>query len=64
MYRAGAAYEQMGDREKALMCVGQALRNGYPLAEIEHEPELRQLVADTRFKELKKDGRAESKTEK
>jgi serine/threonine-protein kinase len=63
MYRVGAAYEQMGDREKALMCVGQALRNGYPLAEIEHEPELRQLVADTRFQQLKKDGRAESKKE-
>ncbi len=63
MYRVGAAYEQLGDRDEALVWIDQALRNGYPLAEIEREPELRQLVADTRFQQLKEEALAESKKE-
>ena len=52
MYFASAAYEQMGNREKALQWIGEALRNGYAVSEIEHEPELRALMADKRFRSL------------
>jgi serine/threonine protein kinase/Flp pilus assembly protein TadD len=52
MYVVGAAYEQMGNREEALHWIGEAVRNGYSLAEIEHEPELRELMADKRFQSL------------
>ncbi len=60
MYRIGAAYEQMGDRENALKCIGKALKNGYPLAEIEHQPELRLLREDKRFQQMIQEGRSES----
>jgi tetratricopeptide (TPR) repeat protein len=61
MYLVGAAYEQMGNRKEALRWIGQAVRIGFSLAEIEYEPELRALVADTRYQELKENKKTESK---
>ncbi|MBD3288227.1 protein kinase [candidate division KSB1 bacterium] len=52
MYRAGSTYEHLGNREKALHWIGRALKNGYSKSEIEHQPELAQLVADERYKQL------------
>jgi serine/threonine-protein kinase len=49
MFRVSAAYEQLGDREAALRWIGEALRNGYPMAEIENQPDLRTLLKDERF---------------
>jgi serine/threonine protein kinase/tetratricopeptide (TPR) repeat protein len=49
MFRVGAAYEQLGERHEALRWIGEALRNGYPMAEIENQPELRELLKDKRF---------------
>jgi serine/threonine-protein kinase len=52
MYRAAAAYEQLEKREKALYWIAKALENGYSRSEIEHQPELQQLIADERFQQL------------
>ena len=52
MYRAATIYEHFGNREKALYWIGKAIENGYSKSEIEHQPELKQLVADKRFKQL------------
>ncbi|MEX1276631.1 MAG: protein kinase [Bacteroidota bacterium] len=52
MYRVGAAYEQMKNRDQALRWIGRAVRSGYAVAEIQHQPELRDLVADARFQRL------------
>jgi len=54
MYRAGTVYEQLGDRDKALYWIDKSLENGYSLAEIEHQPDLRQLLKDARFQRLVK----------
>ena len=53
MYLAGTTYEQLGNREKALYWIGRALEHGYSLSEIEQQPELKQLLADKRFTDLK-----------
>ena len=53
LYLAGTTYEQLGNREKALYWVGRALDRGYSLSEIERQPELRLLLADKRFANLK-----------
>lgn len=60
MYRAATIYEHLGYREKALYWIGKALRNGYSRSEIEHQPELKQLIADDRYKHIVSD---QNKTE-
>ena len=52
MYRASTIYEHLGYREKALYWIGKALENGYSRSEIEHQPELKQLIADDRYKQI------------
>ena len=54
LYLVGTTHEQLGKREKALYWLGQALERGYPIYEIEQQPELKQLVADKHFADLKK----------
>jgi serine/threonine protein kinase/tetratricopeptide (TPR) repeat protein len=54
MYHTGTTYEQLGDREQAIDWIVKAIENGYSKSEIEHQPELRKLLADVRFKELLK----------
>ena len=53
MYLAATTYEWLGKREKALYWIGHALEHGYSLSEIEQQPELKQLLADKRFADLK-----------
>ena len=53
MYLAATTYEWLGKREKALYWIGRALEHGYSLSEIEQQPELKQLLADKRFADLK-----------
>jgi Tfp pilus assembly protein PilF len=50
---AGGASEQAGDREQALRWLGQALRAGYPLAELEKDSGLDALRRDPRFAALR-----------
>lgn len=52
MYRAATTYEHLGNREKALYWIGKAIENGYSRSEIENQPELKNLVADERYKNL------------
>ena len=52
MYGAATTYEKLGERETALHWIGKALENGYSRSEIEHQPELRELLADSRFQRL------------
>lgn len=54
MFRAATVYEMLGDRAKALELLGKALRAGYSLEEVEHEPDLAKLRADPRFATLRK----------
>lgn len=52
MFRIASTYEKLGDREKALNWIGKALENGYSKSEIEHQPELKELIADERYQKL------------
>jgi len=52
MYRAATIYEHFGDREKAIYWIGKAIENGYSRSEIEHQPELKKLIEDKRYKLL------------
>ena len=52
IYRAATIHEHFGNREKALYWIGKAVENGYSKSEIEHQPELKDLVADARYKKI------------
>lgn len=54
LYTVGTTFEQLGNREKALLYIVRAIEGGYSLHEVEQQPELKQLVADPRFAELRK----------
>ena len=49
LFTSAIVYEIINDREKALQAVDEAVKAGYSLDEIEKEPELRLLQADTRY---------------
>ncbi len=52
LYNYGFAYEQLGDRGKALEWIEKALDAGYPMKEVERDPFLVDLRTDARFEEL------------
>ena len=52
-YRIACAYENMGEREKALDYVGRAVQGKYPLQAIEKEPLFKDLMRDSRFKMIR-----------
>lgn len=54
MFRAGTTYEQLGERDQAIDWIIKAIHNGYSRSEIEHQPDLRELLADAHFKKLLK----------
>ena len=47
-------YEELGDRQKALDTLEQALRAGYSIKKIERSPWLKELRSDERYARLKK----------
>jgi serine/threonine-protein kinase len=49
LYNHAHAYEQLGDREKALEWLERALEAGYPRKEMERDPFLADLRADKRY---------------
>lgn len=49
---AGEAHENLGDRARALDFVAKALAKGFTLAQLERNPDLRELLADPRFRRL------------
>lgn len=55
MFIAGTAYEQMGNREKALHWIEKAIENGHSKSEIMNQPDLQGLISDERFQRLIED---------
>jgi tetratricopeptide (TPR) repeat protein len=53
MFRVAETYEQMGDRDNALIWVEKALANGYPPAHLDRYPGLKDLRNDDRFRRLR-----------
>jgi serine/threonine-protein kinase len=51
-YRAVQVYEDIGQRDQALLWVGKALDLNFPRSRIEANPDLRALVADTRYTKI------------
>lgn len=51
-YRAMISYEVLGDRKKALIMLKQALKNGYPINEIQGDPELSALREDIQYHKI------------
>ena len=47
-------YEELGDRQKALDRLEQALQAGYSIKKIERSPWLKELRSDERYARLKK----------
>ena len=54
MFRAGSAFERMNERDKALHWLSKAIENGFPKSEIMRQPELHDLVANSRFEEMRR----------
>ncbi|MGA7836547.1 MAG: protein kinase [Ignavibacteriaceae bacterium] len=52
LFRAASINEHFGNRDKALYWIKKALKNGYSRSEIEHQPELKGLISDTRYKKI------------
>jgi tetratricopeptide (TPR) repeat protein len=52
----GEAYENLGERRKALRYIGQALQNGWTLDDLQRNPDLRSLLLDNRFQQLSRNG--------
>ena len=51
-FKKALTYEVIGQRDSALQALGDAIRAGYSLREIENEPELASLRSDVRFHKL------------
>ncbi|MFI5182243.1 MAG: tetratricopeptide repeat protein [Thermoanaerobaculia bacterium] len=49
---AAGVYETLGDREEALRWIGVALKAGQPSAEVEHDPTMKNLITDPRYKAM------------
>jgi serine/threonine-protein kinase len=49
LFRCAAAYEDMGQRTRALVLLGDAIKHGYSLKMIAHEPYFQELRKDPRY---------------
>ncbi len=49
-YRLACAYASMGDSERAIEFIGKAVKEHYPVHEVEREPLFRELVHDARLR--------------
>src|SRR5262249_19729271 len=52
LYRCVKVYEILGDRAKALATLKTALDNGYPLDNVEQDPELSNLRKDPEYQKM------------
>jgi hypothetical protein len=52
MVLIGEVYEQLNKRDKAFTWIKKAIDNGYSVEELNHIPELKNLRADSRFKNI------------
>jgi len=60
---AGEAYDNLGDRDRALELVRQALEHGWTLAQLENDPGQQKLLQDSRFREIAAKHRNNSQNE-
>ncbi len=51
-YRLACAYASLGDTERAIEFIGKAVREHYPIHEVEREPLFRELVRDARLRSM------------
>lgn len=51
-YRSAVVYEIIADRKQALTLLDKAVKSGYPLNEIKHDPELAELRQDITYHKL------------
>ena len=49
---AGEAYENLGERSRALELVKKALARGWTVAQLENDPGQQKLLLDARFREI------------
>ncbi len=49
---AAGVYEELGDRAEALRWIGVALKAGQPAADIEHDPTMKNLITDPRYRRM------------
>jgi len=52
LFNLGDIYEQLGDRDRALFWMKEAIDHGATLAKFNSNPGLKNLIADERFKEI------------
>jgi serine/threonine-protein kinase len=60
LYTVGHAYEQVGQRERALDLLGQAVAAGQPLSDLQQEPGLQALREDPRFQRIQAQAEADA----
>jgi tetratricopeptide (TPR) repeat protein/TolB-like protein len=60
LFQAGHNYEVLGDRDRALRWIGEALERGYSRKQCERTPALRGLCTDERYQEIARRGGIES----
>ena len=49
LFTSALVYEIIGNRNQALEAIDQAVKSGYSIEDVEHEPELRALRSDSRY---------------
>ncbi|HKS66653.1 MAG TPA: protein kinase [Candidatus Acidoferrales bacterium] len=54
LVNAGETYEDLGDRPMALKYTEQGLKKGYPLAQLQNDPEVQELLRDPNFRPTEK----------
>lgn len=52
LINTGTSYEILGEREQALKWIGAALEKGYSQSDLELQPEMKNLVADPRYRRI------------
>ena len=52
MFNVGDVYEQLGERDSALVWMEKVLKGGYKLVKFKQNPGLQDLIADERFKNI------------
>jgi len=51
LFTSALVYEIIGNRNQALEAIDQAVKSGYSIEDVEHEPELRALRSDSRYQQ-------------
>jgi len=54
LVNAGETYEDLGDRPKALRYIEQGWKKGYPLAQLQNNPDVQELLRDPNFRPTEK----------